>query len=63
MFKQYFANLESTGLPLFALWLFIGVFVIVVLRTFVVKRATEFDADAQLPLNDGTQLSPHEVKP
>lgn len=63
MFKQHFANLEFVELPLFGLWLFIGVFALVLLRTFVLKRKQEFDADAQLPLNDGPVLSSPEVKP
>ncbi len=62
MFKQYFANMESTAMPLIALWLFLGVFVVVALRVFVFKTTSDFATDAQLPLDDGTAISTREVK-
>ncbi|MFZ5445511.1 MAG: cbb3-type cytochrome c oxidase subunit 3 [Myxococcota bacterium] len=63
MFKQHFSNLESIELPLFGLWLFIGIFLLVLVRTFVLKPRGDFDAAAQLPLNDGTPLPRTEAKP
>lgn len=61
MFKQFFAGMEFTALPIFALWLFIGMFVLMALRTFVFKSVRDFEPDSQLPLNDGNEL--REVKP
>ncbi len=62
MFKQFFAGNEFTALPIFALWLFMGIFVLMGLRTFVFKKRGDFDLQAQLPLSDGTAISSREVK-
>jgi cytochrome c oxidase cbb3-type subunit IV len=61
MFKQFFAGMEFTALPIFALCLFIGMFVLMALRTFVFKSVRDFEPDSQLPLNDENEL--REVKP
>lgn len=63
MFKQYFAGMEWTGLPLFALGLFIAMFVLMLLRTFAWKSAGDFEPASQLPLSDGKVVSNREVKP
>lgn len=52
MYKQFFANMESTALPLFAFGLFFAAFALMLLRTFVYKRKSDFDPLAALPLND-----------
>jgi len=63
MFKQFFANMEFTALPLFALWLFIGLFVVAAVRVFLFKTRGDFEAQAAMPLTDGNALSEREVKP
>lgn len=51
MYKQFYAGMELIHLPLFALFLFLAAFVAVVVRT-VLKRASDYEAIAQLPLED-----------
>ncbi len=63
MFKAYFANMEWTALPLFALGLFLTMFVLMLLRTFAFKRVTDYDSAAALPLHDGSEIPSHEVQP
>jgi cytochrome c oxidase cbb3-type subunit 4 len=62
MYKQFFAGMEWTSLPLFALWLFLGMFVLMVLRTFLYKTKRDFEPASQMPLFDGKPVSTTEVK-
>lgn len=50
MYKQFYEGMTLTHLPLFALWLFIAVFLGVCVWVFVARRSQDFDALAQLPL-------------
>jgi hypothetical protein len=52
MYKQFFANMESTALPLFAFAIFSGAFLLMLARTFLFKRKSDFDPLAALPLCD-----------
>jgi hypothetical protein len=52
MYKQYFAGMEFTALPLFALFFFLVLFLAVGVRLFLVKRPKDFDRDASMPLSD-----------
>jgi cytochrome c oxidase cbb3-type subunit IV len=61
MFKQFFAGMEFTALPIFALWLFIAIFLLMALRTFVFKSVRDFEPQSLMPLNDGNAV--REVKP
>lgn len=61
MYKQYFAGFEFVGLPLFALGLFLFMFVLVVLRTFAFKTRRDFEPQSELPLSDGNEISTREV--
>ncbi len=63
MYQQYFAGMAWQWLPLLALFLFLTMFVLMLVRTFVVKRKTDFDAVAALPLSDGDVTHSSEVKP
>ncbi len=56
MYKQFFAGMEWTALPIFALLLFMVFFALVVLRTFAFKSKRDFEPDSQLPLFDGKEL-------
>lgn len=56
MFKQFFAGMEWTALPIFALWLFMSMFTLMVLRTFVFKTKGDFAPHSQLPLFDGKEI-------
>lgn len=56
MFKEFFAGMEFTALPIFALLLFMSFFALVVLRTFAFKTQSDFQADSQLPLSDGKEI-------
>lgn len=63
MYQQFFAGMESTLLPLAAMGFFILAFVLMLLRTFVHKRRSDFDAVAALPLaDDEPSNSSQEVK-
>jgi hypothetical protein len=63
MFKQFFAHMEFTALPIFALWLFIAMFLLVLLRFLVFRTDRDFAQQANAPLVDGTPISSPEVKP
>jgi len=52
MYKQFFANMESTTLPLFALTVFFAAFLLMLARTYLFKRKGDFDTLAALPLVD-----------
>lgn len=56
MYKQFFAGMEFTALPLFALGLFLVFFVMVGVRVFVLRARADFDAVAALPLNDQPEV-------
>ena len=56
MFKEFFAHMEWASLPIFALLLFIAMFVLMVLRTFAFKTKGDFDPHSALPLNDGKEI-------
>ncbi len=58
MYKQFFAGMSFTALPLFAMALFLVFFALVVLRTFALRRKTDFDAVAALPLQDHEEKRP-----
>lgn len=60
MYKQFFANMESATLPLFAMGVFVTGFLLMLARTFFYKRRSDFDPLAALPLNDQSST---EVKP
>ncbi len=56
MFKQHFAGMEFTALPIFALGLFISIFLLMVLRTFAFKTKSDFKPHSELPLSDGKEI-------
>ncbi len=62
MYKQFFSGMEWTSLPLFALGLFLAMFLLMVLRTFLYKTPRDFEPASQLPLFDGKPVSSTEVK-
>ena len=62
MFKEFFAGMEFTALPIFGLGLFIAMFVLVVLRTFAFKTKGDFTPQSELPLSDGKEIASREVK-
>jgi hypothetical protein len=62
MFKEFFAGMEFTALPVFGLGLFVAMFVMVVLRTFVFKTKADFTPQSELPLTDGKEIASREVK-
>lgn len=55
MLKPLVASSNYTELAIFGLVLFISVFVLVVLRTWVFKSKRDFDAVAAMPLADENQ--------
>jgi cytochrome c oxidase cbb3-type subunit IV len=57
MFRQFFADMPLTELPLFALGVFLTVFLGVLARTLLWKRAADYQSAAQLPLEE--QPAPH----
>ncbi|WP_164021341.1 cbb3-type cytochrome oxidase subunit 3 [Pyxidicoccus trucidator] len=50
MYKQFYSGMDLTELPLFALVLFIMVFLGVCAWVFGVRRGKDFDALANMPL-------------
>jgi len=57
MYKQFFADMEWTALPLFALGLFLAMFALMLLRTFAWKTKQDFEPMEQLPLSDGRPVN------
>ena len=60
MYRSFYAGMSLTDLPLFALVLFMAVFLAVIVRTWVFRRREEFDALSRLPFDDspGKQVNP-----
>ena len=52
MYQTFFAQMESTTLPLFGFGVFALTFAMVLLRTYAFKRPHDYDAVAALPLAD-----------
>lgn len=52
MYRQFFSNLDSAALPLFAMALFLTLFVAVLVRTFVLRTKADYQPLAALPLED-----------
>ena len=52
MFGQFYAGMHWTSLPVFALILFLTVFLVVVVRTILLAKRDEVDKLARLPLED-----------
>jgi hypothetical protein len=64
MYKAFFTGMETTA-PIFAMGLFISMFVLMLLRTWGYKKKSDFDPVAALPLAD-EHVSTHkdnEVQP
>lgn len=52
MYRSFYAGMSLTDLPLFALMLFVTVFLAVIVRTWVFRKREEFDALARLPFDE-----------
>ena len=52
MYKTFYEGMSLSELPLFALVLFVSLFLVVVVRTFVLRRARDFDRLAAMPLGE-----------
>jgi hypothetical protein len=63
VFKQFFEGMAWAELPLFALGLFMVMFALVVVRTFVWKAKGDFESQSALPLSEGKVISSSEVAP
>lgn len=71
MYKQFFTALDSTALPMAAMVFFIVAFVLVLIRTFRLKKKADYESIAGLPLQDDgdsfdqnlQDTSQEEVKP
>jgi cytochrome c oxidase cbb3-type subunit 4 len=57
MWKTFYAGMEHAHLPLFSLVLFLAVFFGVVAWVYGLRRSSDFDALAQLPLSDAAPSS------
>jgi cbb3-type cytochrome oxidase subunit 3 len=51
MYKAFYAGMEQT-LPLLAFLFFVGVFVLVAVRVFALRKSSDFSHDERLPLSD-----------
>jgi hypothetical protein len=58
MYASFYAGMRCAELPLFALLLFLCLFVVVVVRMTVIKRREDFDPVAHLPLQDDAGRPP-----
>lgn len=58
MYKQFYQGMALTGLPLFALFLFLAVFLGVLAWVFLARRGQDFDALAHLPLSESDRDEP-----
>ena len=58
MYGQFYAGSRLVDFALFALLLFVAMFVAVVVRLTLVKRRSDFDAVSRLPLADNQRASP-----
>jgi hypothetical protein len=63
VYREFFAGMDSTVLPLAAMAFFALAFALVLLRTFAWKRRRDYDSVAELPLADGEATFRKEVKP
>lgn len=62
MYKPFFASSNWTELAIFGLVFFIGVFALVLLRTWVFKTKTDYDAVAATPLAEERHVLANEKK-
>jgi hypothetical protein len=65
MYKAFFAGME-TNAPIYAMGLFIAMFLLMLLRTLVYKKKSDFESVAALPLADERSSKPgnsDEVQP
>jgi cytochrome c oxidase cbb3-type subunit 4 len=53
MFGQFYAGMHWSALPLFALLLFLTIFLVVLVRTILFAKRAEVDRLSRLPLDDG----------
>jgi len=51
MYKQFFAGMQLTALPLFAMLIFLALFTGVVAWVLFARRGQDFDGLARLPLS------------
>lgn len=62
MYKAFFAGMDPT-LPLLAMGIFVGAFLLMLARTWGYKTKADFDAVAALPLADEqVQVNSHSDK-
>jgi cytochrome c oxidase cbb3-type subunit IV len=52
MYRTFYAGMSWTDLPLFALLLFLCLFLAVCVRTWMFKKSEELDALAKLPFDE-----------
>ena len=54
MYRQFYAGMDLTHLPLFALLFFLAVFLSVVAWLFLARRSRDFEAVSLLPLAESS---------
>jgi len=57
MYREFFAGMEWTGLALFAMVLFLALFVLMLLRVFVFHSRRDYDSAALLPFDESSPRS------
>lgn len=63
IYKEFYAGMDWSVLPIVGLLFFLVAFGLVVLRTYAYKSRADFDSVAALPLADGSSSPASEVKP
>ena len=56
MWKAFYKDMDYTELPIFALLLFFGVFLVVLVWVSVFRRAQDFDNLARMPLDEDVPI-------
>lgn len=62
MWREAFQNMESTQWPIFSLVLFVGMFLGVLVRTWLAQPQDAYEAQRTLPLADEKTISNTEVE-
>jgi hypothetical protein len=63
VYREFYSALASTALPLAAMGFFVVAFLLVLLRTFLLRRRDDYDSVAALPLDPSEISDSSEVQP
>jgi hypothetical protein len=61
IYRDFYAAMGSPALPLFAMGLFVLLFLVMLVRTFAARKKSDYDPIAALPLEDRDPAPSREV--